>query len=1292
MSDDAKTVEVKQADKVVLTDERPGFFKRWGLRLGKTLLAAVLLLGLGLLVVQIVLWSALPRGIVQSAITGATGLPAELDGLSVSLLGAVNVEGVRIYLPGDGEPLAVVDELSAQLNPLPIAGWEVLTGKPTIRSVSINGVTIHAREEDGVWNVLTALEQIQAAGGKSAPSASTPSSGPIPVNLPLPTVDVTGVRVNVTRNGDTHTLGDLTFRGETVAPLLYKFGFGNNSANGTVLSGEGSIIPAAAFGHEVRITVAKGFAEWVGPIAPVPPVTVEQLVWKGTAANGLDGKLTIQHAAAEGLADVATGEIDITAGSGDGPLVEAIINNLKADVIAGNVGLTKVISGRVVVTPENVVEVHNLAAELLEGRAVLELGRFDTTDLTGSVEGFAENLVYQGVQVEGNLTGTAEQSDINGFQLDIDGNFTGTDPTGRRFGGTATVDAAGPTYEQLVWDARLTESVYGAEGDVRSLPSAVLAAESIFNDNVQRVELIKLAVDDGELLQVKGVADWTPEVDKWEISAEVPGVVVNLPSTLKPYNAADFSGRTTLSGTLSVVTDLGHEVNVDVFTAHFGGLVFDLTGAIYPGGKPTPEATGDQPQQMAESATQPATQPTPGAGGMLAFLQTLPAEFEGSVRLDDTAAARQLFQGDSDDFLATVTINGDFRALDFELKGEATGQNMAIAGQPIEDFSGKLVADVTRRALRIETSDVNLFGGTAGFEARLPFDATPIKARLLGDDLNVATLAAIAGYPVQGRAGIDLTATAAGLSLDALQVSGDINLNGENGIRFADATLADTIDVGVALDGSTVRIEPVTLTLDDDTLSATAGFDLTALDTFAASVSTEGYPVKVDALDDAADVRIVRLDVPGVTLTLGDEGPSAVGQIGFGATVSRPGDAPGAPLTAVSLDTTLLGRAVALDTLELSILDAGTIYGERGYLEFDKPLQGRLVLRGTDLDPAPVLRNVLPDADPADYVSGGLDFFLELRPDDTDRPLGNFLIDFDLVASEPETLFIRNVPVDGLTSNLSLVLNEEMIKAGELDLKVFEKLVSRKVRIEMAGGVINGFTRLSQKELPAAENRPPELVWTAMLNLDIGDDPNETGEASIRPLDLKKLARAAEIDPEDLDPIGQVDGKIGIRGPIRFSDLMDGDEEALKLLSGDGRFNLSLLQLRGETGDKLSFTLDRTPNGYGTVGFALSDLTFRARDIAVFVNGAEVRGTLLAENLTLGNNALLDGRLVALPRPLKDSNVPVIGDSADEFFTAILAGSGATFFNIGGTIAEPRLSAATLDDLGGDIGKILGGG
>ena len=164
--------------------------------LGVLLVIGVLLLVAVLGVVQIVLWSDLPRQIVVEQVQGQLGLDVQIQELHVGWLGETRLEGLTVTLPLKNQPVLEVPSVAVEHNALPML---VATQALRLDSLVIDGPTLHLRQDpQGDWNLVELLDQLNTRLNPGTDAGDTGGGGGVP---DLPAIRITGATVTVERPG-----------------------------------------------------------------------------------------------------------------------------------------------------------------------------------------------------------------------------------------------------------------------------------------------------------------------------------------------------------------------------------------------------------------------------------------------------------------------------------------------------------------------------------------------------------------------------------------------------------------------------------------------------------------------------------------------------------------------------------------------------------------------------------------------------------------------------------------------------------------------------------------------------------------------------------------------------------------------------------------------------------------------------------------------------------------------------------------------------------------------------------
>lgn len=259
----------------------------------RILLIGVAVIVLAAMVVQIVLWTDVPRNLVLRQLETQLHLRTQAASLSTGWLGNTTLRDVSFSLPLADHPVLSVKTLHVRHNWLiPILLGQDLTisslefRKPIVRIV---------RASDGRWNV----EQLGALlnGAKSRSADSSPPS--------LPAVEMIDGTVDVTDGARQTTIDGLNFKGEPDGAIAWKAELSiTDHINLT-----GRVALGGAWEHEATL-ILSDVAPWISPWFSLPNDISASARWRGRLTNGgLRGRLDAPGLKAAGWS--ASGGLDV---------------------------------------------------------------------------------------------------------------------------------------------------------------------------------------------------------------------------------------------------------------------------------------------------------------------------------------------------------------------------------------------------------------------------------------------------------------------------------------------------------------------------------------------------------------------------------------------------------------------------------------------------------------------------------------------------------------------------------------------------------------------------------------------------------------------------------------------------------------------------------------------------------------------------------------------------------------------------------------------------------------------
>jgi hypothetical protein len=290
-------VPAQQTERIVV--HRPGGRGRRVVRLLVLLglIVALLLIAL-VVIVQVVLWSDMPRSAIERELQAQTGLRIEAGALSARWAGVSELRNVTIALPLEDEPLARVSVLRVRHTPL--LG---LPFRMRVREVVLEEPLVRLRQDDlGRWNIARALEIIQARQPAETPGRDLP---------PLPRFEVRSGIVNLLDPDGDPLEVPVRFKGEPDGPISWRFAL----ALGEALTAEGRVAPNGEWQHQIDAVVGES-QELFAALLPEQALPLRgRAQWRGRLDNGqLTGRASIRNLRTGGFA--ARGEADVGAADG----------------------------------------------------------------------------------------------------------------------------------------------------------------------------------------------------------------------------------------------------------------------------------------------------------------------------------------------------------------------------------------------------------------------------------------------------------------------------------------------------------------------------------------------------------------------------------------------------------------------------------------------------------------------------------------------------------------------------------------------------------------------------------------------------------------------------------------------------------------------------------------------------------------------------------------------------------------------------------------------------------------
>src|SRR5579884_945992 len=264
---------------------RPHPVRRWTMRI---LLSLLVLLVLVALVIQVVLWTSVPKSLVVSEVEKSMGLRMGAEGVSTGWLGHTTLRGVKLALPLSPQNQSFLDVPTMKVSHTNLVG--ILLGWPLlIKKVELDHPVLYVRQNQaGQWNFQEVAELITRTGGKKTGEETSKTSA----TPALPWVIVRAATVKVLDNKNRQaTVQPINVDEQPETPVSWKYDV-NAAGRASV---QGHVAPGGPWGHEIDIIIHRTVADWVRPWIESFPDDLEfDGHWDGEVKNGgVHGRLQI---------------------------------------------------------------------------------------------------------------------------------------------------------------------------------------------------------------------------------------------------------------------------------------------------------------------------------------------------------------------------------------------------------------------------------------------------------------------------------------------------------------------------------------------------------------------------------------------------------------------------------------------------------------------------------------------------------------------------------------------------------------------------------------------------------------------------------------------------------------------------------------------------------------------------------------------------------------------------------------------------------------------------------------
>lgn len=402
----------------------------------KISIALLLVLCTGVVIVQGVLWSNLPRRIVVAELRQATGLNVQIDRVSAGGLwfGSSSVRGVRISLPLGSQPAVEIDRVKLRHTSLiPL----LVSRSLRVHRVEVHSPVVYARQsEAGQWDLAEVLATLAA----NLKQVSGSQGGGL---LELPVIEVADATVELQpADGPVAVLRDTNLTGANAGQLNYRFTF-DAAGLGQVT---GRVARSQPFAHELAFDLT--------PAAALLAAATGQGGLQGISAKGtwqgqvqgsdVTGMLELAEAAWQGMGRIRGTSAVLVQGAEAAVRVEPVALSAAGQAISKQVKLT----GGALTYRAGEVQVTQLRAEAADGAVVLD-GKVDPRAQVGSLVAAWDELRYpSGATHHGKLT--VELGRKHNLDREVQATLETTGQTaGVAWAGTVEIEAQGNSWANL---------------------------------------------------------------------------------------------------------------------------------------------------------------------------------------------------------------------------------------------------------------------------------------------------------------------------------------------------------------------------------------------------------------------------------------------------------------------------------------------------------------------------------------------------------------------------------------------------------------------------------------------------------------------------------------------------------------------------------------------------------------------------------------------------------------------------------------------------------------------------
>lgn len=1245
------------------------------LRIGIFLVGTLLLIAL---IVQIVLWTSLPKALVVSEVEKGLGLRMAVNGLSTGWLGHTSVGGAKLALPLSERAFLEVPEMKVDhTNLLGLAlGWPI-----EIKRIELSRPVLYVRQNvAGRWDLQEVAELLARAGGKktgdqTAQTSTTPA---------LPTILIQGMTIVVIDNHDRQVkIEPINVDGKPDSGVSWKYDIEIPSQQPNVpphLSLLGRVAPGGFWAHEATIWV-HDLAPWIRPWVP----SFNQAIafhgnWSGQLnEKGVGGYLQIKDSTF-GVYH-ADGALSATQSGGS---VSVRPENLHLSMSDPAVPADAQ-SPLTVSIPSGTLEYDGATARatqvqlaLMGGPATFN-GWFSPALNQGALEAYWQNLVVPnaGITQSGKLNATFSRPVAAPIRIEAVVSSSGV-AENFPFDAVAKFNATGDRFTEMTWQLATPQLAYYRPPQPVILNGLSMAG-NYRQDSAHKlvnVERVSLPADN----RLAGTASYDLETKQGQVHLEGQEWPVHLIEGTRLAFVLDAAGRGVPSDTTPKKTVVA--VDLNQFTLRSGDAALSLKGT-YDGRRPKPVVADVKFSNVPGVATQ-VGQPSLIHGYVL-----------GEAQLVGTLSPRQI-----------------------GVTGSLSGRDAELFGHPVGDISTKLAGIIDPEKANIQANGIPFLDGIWNLGATYVTqqDGKPVYATTVDMSVDRLPLPKVteflkaqridgmfAGHWYLYFPGLKPTAT-------------NIALTGGGSVRnlAASSLVADEMTFTTTLTKGVFKVDPVRLTRGNygridahaqlalnNWRQVTAGLNFTGfpidltgagvgLQLFGGAVApddeSQGDPITVylpDAKSKDPAARILRVNTRLNVRTV----------ISIESQADAQGHRTMQPEGEIRTLASMHGRLLDLREVHGNVM-GGTVTadGVSDLTDLDHVLnQTRLNLNWNELQSEQLVR-LYPGIKGFGGTYSGK---ARLQPATGARPL------------EPLALNIYSQPKNGHWRTVNL---------GDAEIHAFigpHRVISSDQQVctlKMGGGSID-FWFSSSGHLDLSP--PPAGGAPTLTGITLSNQLNLT----LRALDIDQFVTA--FDPTHPPGFGKLGGSAFLlsapktrtvaamasattapatqpatsTSQVATQQQQDLLQRLLRTTTVDGNVEIAQSDL-GNFGpiaalyNLMNLGTDiRRPTGHGTVSFHMEDALLHISNLYYFNRGVEVRGVATVDQFWKLEESPVDGSALGTLRPLKNTKFPLLAE-ADAVLSGLQKQLSGVLFN--GPLKGPyTIRHLGLTEIGSELRGIL---